>query len=302
MEERVPGLRAGIVQQQVCGAQHEKPHWHSVDRVWYCGVGLLCCGRTQRFRALLNANVVEMPHVPRRSIGLVLLSKGLVSSEQLQFAFEQSHMRGEELEATLVQLGFASERQLAAARAAQWGCPVLGQDGIGQTVEADIPPTLLETYCAAPIHASAIAKRMVLGFVYRVEHSLLNSLEQMTGLRVDPCFITPAERVKQMERLTASELRRDGLRRSLYAGAMAKNVAGFALEVAAREARFAHCRNYVWARLTGKRRKIDVLFGVKSGAEAGPGGSSQWRRSGSGRSARVTRLEISERDADNCVR
>jgi hypothetical protein len=245
----------------------------SVDRVWYCGVDCFAVAARQRFRAFLNANVVEMPHVPRRSIGLVLLSKGLVSSEQLQFAFEQSHMRGEELEATLVQLGFASERQLAAARAAQWGCPVLGQDGIGQTVVADIPPTLLDTYCAAPIHASAIAKRMVLGFVYRVEHSMLNSLEQITGLRVDPCFITPAERVKQMRHLTHDSSCEEIVFDDPYTpAAMANNVAGFALEVTASEARFAHCRNYIWARLTGKRKRLDVLFRIGDRRQIEKGG------------------------------
>jgi hypothetical protein len=233
----------------------------SLDRAWYCGADCFAVAARKRFRAFLSANVVEMPHVPRRSIGLVLLSKGVLTSEQLQFAFEQSHMRGEELEVSLVRLGFASERQLAAARAAQWGCPVLGQDGVGQTVEADIPPTLLETYSAVPIHSSVAAKRMVLGFVYRVEHSLLSSLEQITGLRADPCFMTPAERVEQMRRLTHDSSCEEIVFDDPYTpAAMANNVAGFALEVTASEARFAHCRNFIWARLTGKRQRLDVLF------------------------------------------
>jgi uncharacterized protein (UPF0297 family) len=240
----------------------------TVDRVWYCGADCFAVAARNSFRALLSANVVEMPHVPRRSIGLVMLSKGTITSEQLQFAYEQSHMRGEDLEAALVRLGFANERQLAAARAAQWGCPVLGQDGIGQAVEADIPPTLLEAYSAVPIHTSVAAKRMVLGFVYRVEHSLLNSLEQITGLRGDPCFITPAERAEQMRRLTHDSNCEEIVFDDPYTpAAMANNVAGFALEVSAGEARFASCRNFVWARLTGKRQRLDVLFRTGKGKQ-----------------------------------
>jgi hypothetical protein len=233
----------------------------TVERVWYCGVDCFAVAASKRFRAILSGNVVEMPHVPRRSIGMVMLTKGLLTSEQLQFAYEQSHVLGEELESALVRLGLASERQLAAARAAQWGCPVLVQDGVGQKVEADIPPTLLETYCAAPIHSSVAAKRMVLGFVYRVEHSLLNSLEQITGLRADPCFITPAERAQQMRHLVHDTSCEEIVFDDPYTpAAMANNVAGFVLEIAASEARFAQCRDYVWARLTGKQKKLDVLF------------------------------------------
>jgi hypothetical protein len=44
---------------------------------------------------------------------------------------------------------------------------------------------------------------------------------------------------------------------------MGKTVGGFAVEVGAREARFAHCRDYAWARLSGKHRTVDVLFRIK---------------------------------------
>ncbi|MGD0797088.1 MAG: hypothetical protein ABR910_05120 [Acidobacteriaceae bacterium] len=209
----------------------------------------------------MRANVVEMPHVPRRSIGLLLVSKGFLTSEQLQFGFEQSHSRGETLEAALVRLGLASERQITAARAAQWGRPVLGQEGIGQRVEVDVPPTLLDTYSAVPLHSSTAAKRLLLGFVYRVEHSLLNSLEQITGLRAEPCFITPTDRAEQLRHLTGRSNCEEIVFDDPYTPTqMANNVAAFALEVDAREARFAHCRNFIWARLNGKSKKLDVLF------------------------------------------
>jgi hypothetical protein len=233
----------------------------TVGQAWYCSVDCFAVVARKRFSASLSANVVEMPHVPRRSIGLLMLSKGFLTSEQLRVAFEQSHLRGEAVEAALVRLGFASERQVTAARAAQWGCPVLGQDGIGQRVEVDVPPTLLDCYSMAPLHASLAAKRLLVGFVYRVEHSLLNSLEQITGLRAEPCFITSTERAEQMRHLTHDMDCEEIVFDDAYTPAeMATNVAGFALEVAAEEARFAHCRNYVWTRLYGKRKRLDVLF------------------------------------------
>jgi hypothetical protein len=121
-----------------------------------------------------------------------------------------------------------------------------------------------------PYHYSAQAKRVLLGFVYRVEHSFLQSLEQVTGCRVEPCFITPADFAEQMERLNSApnyeEVVFDDLRPPAQ---MAKTVAGFAVEINAREASFAQCRNCAWIRLKGKRRTIDVIFKLKAAPEAG---------------------------------
>jgi hypothetical protein len=243
----------------------------NIGPAWYCSVDCFAAAARSKFSALSGGSLPETPHIPRRSIGLVLLQKGALTDDQLRFALAQSKLRGEELEATLARLGLANERQLTAARAAQWGYPVLGQDRLGQLVQADIPSILLQNCTAAPLHYSLAAKRFLLGFVYRVEHSLLNALEQVTEFRAEPCFITPTEYAEQMERLTAAPDCEEVVFENPQTSAqMAKTVAGFAVEVAAREARFAQCREYVWARLSGKRRKIDVLFRVKSWTAVGP--------------------------------
>jgi Type II secretion system (T2SS), protein E, N-terminal domain len=242
----------------------------AVGEVWYCGMTCFAKAARNKFSGFLSANAEDMTHVPRRSIGLLLLSKGILTREQLQTAFQESLELGDSLETALLRLGLVSDRQLAMARAAQWGCPVLGHDGIGKTVEADIPPTLLDTYAAVPLHSSLTAKRLVIGFVYRIEHSLMSSLEQMTGLRAEPCFITPAEHTEQMRHLAHdAECEEIVFDDPYYSPSqMANNVAGFALEITAREARFVHCRDFIWARLKGRRKKIDVLFRVNRAKQA----------------------------------
>jgi hypothetical protein len=241
-----------------------------VGQLWYCSVDCFATAARTQLAALASNRVMQMPRSPRLSVGLVMLSKGYLTGDQLRYAAEQSEARGEDLETSLVRLGLAGERQLAAARAAQWGYPVLGPDHIGQPVEADIPSTLLRTYSAVPLHYSSTAKRFLLGFVYRVEYSLLQSLESVTGYRAEPCFITPTEYAGQMENLTTpsgvDELVFEDPRTPAQMG---NTVGGLAVEIGAREASFAHCRNYVWARLSGKQRKVDVLFRIKGSAESG---------------------------------
>jgi hypothetical protein len=235
----------------------------SLGGQWYCSTDCFAIASRKRLAALVADGSTGLRHNPRLSIGLVMLSKGSLTGDQLRLATDESKARREDLEATLLRLGFATERQVTAARAAQWGYPILGQDYIVRPVAADIPPALLRVCTAVPLHFSAGARRFLLGFVHRVEHSLLNSLEAVTGFRSDPCFITPTEYREQTERLTsASDCEEIVFNDPMTAAHMAKNLGGFAVEIAAYEARLARCRDYAWARLFGKQRKIDVLFRI----------------------------------------
>ena len=109
-------------------------------------------------------------------------------------------------------------------------------------------------------------KRLLLGFVDRVDHGLLNGIEQVMGWRAEPCFITRAGFDEQMARVSVApdygELVVDAHQ---LPEQMAKTAAGLAVEVNASEAS-SGTRNYVWTRLTGKRRKIDVLFQARHSA------------------------------------
>ena len=232
-----------------------------VGQDWYCSVGCFAEAAFDRFATISAGRVVEMPHSPRLTIGLAMLTKGYLTEEQLRLATAQSRMRGEELEAVLVQLGLANEWQLTAARAAQWGVPVLGKDQAGHPLESDIPITLLRAYSAAPLHYSVAAKRLIMGFAHRVEHSFLVSLETITGCRAEPCCITPTEFAEQMTRLTAIPDHEEMVfQDSLTPAQMANNLAGAAVDISAHEARFAYSQNLLWVRIAGKRRTVDVLF------------------------------------------
>jgi len=56
----------------------------------------------------------------------------LSDSEQLRVATAQSQSFDEDIDETLVSLGMVTERQLAAARSAQWGYPMLAPGSVGQ--------------------------------------------------------------------------------------------------------------------------------------------------------------------------
>lgn len=247
----VPGSRAGI---------------HVGDR-WYCSPDCFASGSRHALSALASGCVVEMPRNPRLSLGLALLSRKLLSEDQLRFATIRSQCQGETLESTLLNLGMVDEKQLAAGRSAQWGYPVLGHEPSGHVAEAHLPPSLLKICSAVPIHFSPKVGRLVLGFVHRVEHSLLQPIEQITGFRPEPCFITPTEFAEQMQRISPAPGYEEIVVDSPAPIAqMARTLGGYAVEFAVAEVAFARCKSWLWSRLIGKRGTVDVIFSMKESA------------------------------------
>ena len=232
-----------------------------VGENWYCSVDCFATAARAPLETLAKARIAEPASHPRLSLGLVMLSRGYLTEEQLRSATVRADRRGEDLETALRKLGLATDKQLAAARAAQWGCPVLADDCAALPVVADIPRTFLREFQAVPLHYSQQSKRLVMGFVQKMEHSLLGSIEEMTGCRAEACLLTPAEFYAQMDRVTFPPDYEEVVAEKPGTPAqMAKTLGGVALEVTARAAAFVQCRSWVWARVTGKRRTIDVLF------------------------------------------
>jgi hypothetical protein len=241
-----------------------------VGPLWYCSIDCFALASHIKLASLCNRRP-EIARNPRLSLGLALHSKGYLAAEQLRMATAQSHLDEDEIAAKLIGLGLVTERQVAAARSAQWGYPVFAPERIGQTVETNLPPTLLKECNAAPLHYSATAKRILLGFVSRVEHGLLEAIEQMTGCRVEPCFITQSDFDRQWTRVTASQdYTETVVKEPGQPEKMARAVGRVAVDIAAREACFTQCRGLVWARVAGKRGKTDVIFRInRSGAGSG---------------------------------
>jgi hypothetical protein len=256
----VPGSPAGI----------------TVRADWYCSADCFAQGIRGILHSLSGEEVVEVPRTPRLSLGLALLTKGYLTTEQFRYATARNSADGVDVEATVVEQGWVTEKHLAAARAAQWGYPVLGQDLSGHSVVADLPPTLFHACKATPLYYSSDYKRLVLGFVQRVDHSMLQAIEQISGCRAEPCFITPTELTRQLYRLTAPRGYKEAVvERPGAAREMAMSLGGYALQIAAREAFFTRCHSFLWTRLTGNKGTMDVLFDLNVAAAEVPSASTQ---------------------------
>jgi hypothetical protein len=231
-----------------------------LGEAWFCGRECFRKGVEARLRQMLDTASHRPPqHASRLPLGLLLLSSGCISHAQLQMAILQQQERGGCIGDVLCELQFATEEQVAAAAATQWGCPVFSPKSGVSEVQARIPIFLLELLCMAPVHYATSRNQLLVGFVYGIEHQVLHTIEHMTDSLTAPCFITASDCAKTIRSLAARNTE-IVFERVTSAGEMASIVESYAFQVGAEEARLGLCREYVWVRLNRDKHPTDLLF------------------------------------------
>lgn len=231
---------------------------------WYCSSQCFEEAARAEFARILFSSAPVVRHFrPRMPLGLVLLSRGEITSEQLNLALDMQKDSKMKLGAVLVQLGFVTERQVTSALAAQWGYPTFSLSNRAALVPVRIPRVLLELYSLVPVHFVQAGRRLVLGFVNGVDHSVTYVVERMTDCNAIPCFITEADFQRQFALLPKPDQAKANevvFERVTNPAEMARLSTSYALQVRADEARFATCGDYGWVRLMGRRQETDLLF------------------------------------------
>jgi hypothetical protein len=234
---------------------------------WYCSSLCFTAAAEKRFSSLLASGMEQANHVSRMPLGLSMISRGLLTSTQLREVVEEQKEFGGEIGELLMRRGFVSEKQVTAARAAQWGCPVYSVPKYVVRAGIQIPSTLLQIYSAIPLHYVPAKKLILMGFVNGVEYGLLYSIEQMTECKTQPCFVTPSDFQLQMQQMEqAEEQRADSALKEVTFEAvqspaeMAAILCGYGVDLEADEAMIGKCREYLWARLKYASKEIDLLF------------------------------------------
>lgn len=99
-------------------------------------------------------------------------------------------------------LGFASEQDVTAALALQWGCPVASSfDHAISQLPGNIPLRILETFQMIPFSYAASTNTLYLAFGARVDHAALYAIEKILDCRTQPC-VAPAKSVaRQIEQV-----------------------------------------------------------------------------------------------------
>ena len=158
---------------------------------WYCSSRCFRLAAEHEVLRLLKPAKRPAAYVERMPLALDLVSRGLLTIEQLKKATDEQKITGGEIGELLVRQGSVTEKQVTAARATEWGCPVFTVPKQATPIAIHIPTTLMRLHSMIPVHYVVRTNLLLVGFVHSVEYELLYAIEQMTGCETKPCFLTP---------------------------------------------------------------------------------------------------------------
>lgn len=137
--------------------------------------------------------VQSEPYSHRMPLGLLMLSRNLISREHLNLALSNQRASGQgRIGEWLVATGAIGEESVARAVAAQWGVPILSARVQATDVVGSIPLLLTDAFNSVPVRL--VANRILYLAVDGQLHPSLNlAIERMTGFRVEPVVLTTSD-------------------------------------------------------------------------------------------------------------
>jgi hypothetical protein len=203
----------------------------------------------------VQREIVEMGDRPplhrhRVPLGLLLLSQGAITQEQLKRALAAQKENGSgRLGEWLVAQGSVTEGRVTQALGSQWNCPVLAVDHHDPSgMAAVVPRLLVDSFGALPLRLAGRGLLYV-AFEDKIDRCMTLAVERMTGLKVEAGVLRGSEfRRLQQEALRASFPKTRLLEAANVRGLML-TLAGMIEECKPVQARLVRVYDYFWLRL-----------------------------------------------------
>ena len=140
-----------------------------------------------------------MKHFKRTSpkpLGELLIERGVITHDQLQVAIAHQQKSGGLFGEILVQLKFATEKDIAQALTCQYGFPYLplANYEIDMDVLKTIPVEICRKLCVIPI--DKIGRSLTLAMANPLNVTAAEEIEQLTGCSVQT-FVSTVTEIKQ---------------------------------------------------------------------------------------------------------
>ena len=235
---------------------------------WYCSPECFeHAAQSAFFRLLPGADESPKRH-HRIPIGLLLLSRGTITDEQLKRALLLQREKGSgKIGRFLQDIQAASEQDITEGLAAQWGCPVypLGKGREFLQCASLLPLTLLEAGRMLPVHYLSVQQTLYMAFVEGVDRTALYAVEQMLHLRTVPCIVSESGLSGALEsfRLLAS-VPTAVFENSNIPLEMARTTRSYACQLGARDVWVARAGRFIWIRMRTPQEYKDILFQLLS--------------------------------------
>jgi hypothetical protein len=235
-----------------------------LDERWYCSLECFQQGLFRRLEQAALASPRNPPRPHRLPLGLILLSQGEITGQQLREALaRQRAAKSGKLGEWLIEIGAVGEAEVSSALASQQGCPLFPLEGPQAVPDKMYWPDLLtERYRAVPAFYSTAQSGLYVGFLERVDHGFLLALEQVLGCRTQPCILPMSAYQKQLQlRALSVESQTIVIHQRQSGVEMTRTIGNYAGQVRAERCTVVRCDDCLWTRLeSGGGCHVDFLF------------------------------------------
>ncbi len=238
-----------------------RPSGTFLQGVFYCQPQ---CLETALINQLSRLRVMApSPQSPNRiPLGLLMVARGKLTHIEVRAALEaQRRARYGKIGEWIEKLGFATEHEVTAALALQWGCPVASFfDPSVIHFPGSIPLPILEAFQMLPFNYAAATKTLYLAFGERVDHAALYAIEKILDCRTQPCVAgrkTIARQLESMRQIPRPSDVEFGPMKDL--AEMAKIASSYTARLSPEAVRLSRIGRFIWLRLdvrTDIRSKI----------------------------------------------
>lgn len=131
-----------------------------------------------------------------KQLGELLLEKGIIDKNQLEYALEVQKEKGGLIGQVLVDLGYTSEEAIAQAITAQYGFPYLPLENyeIDPDIIKIIPKNVALQYCLIPV--DKIGNNLTIAMSNPLNSQAIEDIEVLSGLYVQ-VFVSTASDIKR---------------------------------------------------------------------------------------------------------
>jgi len=131
-----------------------------------------------------------------KQLGELLIERGIISRDQLNISIESQKKVGGLLGEILVEMNFATEKDIAQALTCQYGFPYLplASYEVEEEILGAVPGALCDKHCLVPI--DKIGKSLTLAMANPLNVHAIDDVEAVTGCSVQ-VFVSTTTEVKQ---------------------------------------------------------------------------------------------------------
>ncbi len=240
----------------------------TLNNAFHCSAACLETAFAQQFAT--RPPMEHSQHRHRMPLGLFLLSQEKITASQLQDALEYQRAHPSmKIGQCLNEVTRLSEDIVAQAVASQWGCPSFAPSNFRTLPEIRLPHQILRAHEAIPAHWDPRARRLLLGFLSRIDYVAMSAISTVLRCTVNPCILRERNFLQAVRAIESSNSQDEAVfPQSPDTRAPARIIRNYVEETSTEEVWAAQTSRYLWARLR-KPKVVDLLF--VSPAYAGTG-------------------------------